>query len=282
MRRQSWEEVRDYWERHAQRDGAVDLGADPDALGNVIWPGQPVWLNAHLGALQEAAYDRLLERLPQPRPGDRALDVGCGSARWSRRLAAFGFAVVGIDLQEELIQRNRRRFPELEFERSSVQDFRVEQPFALISSVTVIQHNPFEEQSRIVARLRALVRNGGHALVLENIRDQSDYVFARSIGEWQRLFEGAGFRLLRALPYDYSPCLRAVLACRNLLLGATGAGSSAAQPDAGGRAREWMRQALAVAMRAAITIDRPLERRLSARPTRHLGAVHCGFLFEAA
>lgn len=39
----------------------------------------------------------LLERLLGPRPGERLLDVGCGTGHFSRRFAQAGLAVTGID-----------------------------------------------------------------------------------------------------------------------------------------------------------------------------------------
>jgi len=44
------------------------------------------------------------------------------------------------------VDLNRARHPEIEFECVSVQEFEPEEPFDLISSVTVLQHNPFPEQ----------------------------------------------------------------------------------------------------------------------------------------
>jgi SAM-dependent methyltransferase len=40
---------------------------------------------------------RLILRLLEPEPGARILDVGCGSGYFTRRLAAEGFAAIGLD-----------------------------------------------------------------------------------------------------------------------------------------------------------------------------------------
>ena len=50
-----------------------------------------------------------VERLLQPRPGMRLLDVSCGNGLTSRRLAGLGASVVAVDFSEELITLARKR-----------------------------------------------------------------------------------------------------------------------------------------------------------------------------
>jgi SAM-dependent methyltransferase len=290
MRRLTWNEIRQYWETHAEGLGALDLAADPDALGNVVWPGQPLWLNEHLAALQEPAYRHLLELAPAPEGHGRALDVGCGSGRWCRLLRERGYDVVGIDLQEALIEADRERYPDMRFEVAPLQDFDDPDGFDLISSVTVIQHNPIAEQAAMARRIRELTRDRGHLVLLENVHEQSAYVFSRTVEGWSKLFADVGFRLVATRAYDFSPFLRAVLGARNRAkrLGrrgrAEGNGApselSAAAAAHGLPGRSRGRRPLEIAMRGAVRLDRPLERLLASRGAAR-GSIHCGFLFEA-
>jgi len=75
-----------------------------------------------------------------------------------------------------------------------------------VSSVTVLQHLPYDEQGKAIQRIASLVESGGHVLMLENTRENhSRVVFPNSRSEWVQLFESVGFELVRSMQYDYSP-----------------------------------------------------------------------------
>ena len=66
-------------------------------------------LYAHRDQDEAGAFiDRLIDRI-HPRPSARALDLGCGSGRHSRSLAARGFDVTGIDLSAGSLARARQQ-----------------------------------------------------------------------------------------------------------------------------------------------------------------------------
>jgi SAM-dependent methyltransferase len=281
----SWQEMREYWELHAQVRATTDLAADPDALDNVCTPGAPTWLNQYYAEWQQFVYRGLLGTLPSPGPTSRALDVGCGAGRWCRTLAARGYEVTGIDLQPSLISALRERHPTMTFECVPAQELRPVLAFDLVSSVTVIAHNPFDEQERIVEHLRSILANGGHAIVLENVRDHGRHVFSRSESGWVELFEAAGFELINHRRYDYSPCLR--LVSRGLALGRAVSGQVVADEPSpashmarshGGSASS-LRQAVVLARRIARTIDSRIEPELIRRNPR-IASGHCGFVFR--
>lgn len=50
-----------------------------------------------------------------PQPGERALDLGCGTGELTSAIAAAGASVVGLDESPEMIESARRRAPELTF-----------------------------------------------------------------------------------------------------------------------------------------------------------------------
>jgi ubiquinone/menaquinone biosynthesis C-methylase UbiE len=54
----------------------------------------------------------LLRSALELRPGDSVLDVGCGTGHFTRRAAAEGAQIVGLDLDERALEFARRRSPE--------------------------------------------------------------------------------------------------------------------------------------------------------------------------
>jgi SAM-dependent methyltransferase len=284
MERLTWTEMQEYWERHVELRAPVQLNEDPDGLGNVCHPGQPLWLNRYYARFQRRVYLDLLS-LASRRTG-RALDVGCGAGRWSRLLADQGYETVGIDLQPDLIAANRRRHRDIEFHTASAQSFVSMEPFDLVSTVTVIQHVPFEQQTAVVERLRGLTADGGHVIALENVSDQAPHVFSRSIGGWRTLFERAGFKALAMRRYDYSPCLRSLkLLMRGLPSAATSARPDTAEtlnaprPRHPVAARRIGRSARLAVMRACTVVDGAIEP-ICIRLGLAAPSVHCGFLFR--
>lgn len=111
-------------------------------------------------------YHRLLSR-HVPRGGGSALDVGCGTGRFARRLAAAGLTVDAIDPSQEAITEARARSGPGDggprFERADIRE--VELPTArydLISCLASIHHLPFGT----VTALREALAPGGVLLIL--------------------------------------------------------------------------------------------------------------------
>ncbi len=63
---------------------------------------------------------RDLVALLAPQPGERILDVGCGTGQLTAEIAGSGALVLGIDNAASMVQQARRNFPELHFEQADV------------------------------------------------------------------------------------------------------------------------------------------------------------------
>jgi trans-aconitate 2-methyltransferase len=100
----------------------------------------------------------LLELL-QPKPGERILDLGCGTGALTRQIAAAGAEVVGIDSSTEMIEQARRSFPQLHFEVADARTFALDREFDAIFSNAVLHW--VKEPEQAVARIRAALKCGG-------------------------------------------------------------------------------------------------------------------------
>lgn len=282
MRKFGWSESRKFWEERSAR-WAQSAPDDPEALQNVICAGEPEWLNRSLARYQKATYRALLDFLPRPVSGERALDVGCGAGRWSRFLFDRGYRVVGIDIQPELIEATRRRYPEIEFVCTSVQEYSHEEPFDLVSSVTVIQHNPYEEQCAVIERLRRMLKSGGHFVMLEGIKEtDSPELFPRPVEEWIEIFEERGFRSVAIQRYNYNLFLTSFLKAGRWLksLGGARRFDEARKPLGEPLPEEKTDLRRNAVKRLAVWLDAPSEP-LLARTNATLCASNCGFLLQA-
>lgn len=83
-----------------------------NAEARAAWDANAAYWDAHMGDAGNTFVNQLIwpaaQRLLDLRPGERALDVGCGNGLYARRLAALGSEVVAFDFSAEMIQRARR------------------------------------------------------------------------------------------------------------------------------------------------------------------------------
>ena len=84
------------------------------------------WNAAEYDAKHAFVYEKakgLLELLA-PRPGERILDLGCGTGALTAEIAARGAEVLGVDRSEEMIAEARRKFPALPFQLLDARELR--------------------------------------------------------------------------------------------------------------------------------------------------------------
>ena len=77
-----------------------------------IWETNAEWWDDQIGdgnRFQTLLIEPATERLLQPSPGDRILDVACGAGRFARRMAELGANVVAFDSSARFIDRARVR-----------------------------------------------------------------------------------------------------------------------------------------------------------------------------
>src|SRR5215218_4598702 len=157
-----------------------------------------------------------------PRPGERIVDVGCGTGALTAQIAVAGAEIVGIDASEAMIDRARELYPQLRFEVAKGEEFTLEYPVdAVFSSAALHWMSPPEAVAASVARAlkpggRFVAEMGGrgniativgaiyHALAEEGIpreRVRNPWYFP-SIGEYASLLERAGFEVALMQLFD--------------------------------------------------------------------------------
>lgn len=98
-------------------------------------------------------------RLLAPRPGERILDLGCGTGQLTQAIATSGARVTGLDSSPAMIQAARRRYPHLSFVSGDATNFSFPDPFdGVYSNAAIHWMNPPEQAVACVARC---LRTGG-------------------------------------------------------------------------------------------------------------------------
>jgi ubiquinone/menaquinone biosynthesis C-methylase UbiE len=69
----------------------------------------------------------LIESL-HPQPGERILDVGCGTGQLTAEIARSGATVTGLDKSAEMLAEARKNYPGLVFELGDAASFRFPEP----------------------------------------------------------------------------------------------------------------------------------------------------------
>jgi SAM-dependent methyltransferase len=174
-----------------------------------------------------------------------------------------------------LIEKNRSRDPDIDFRVADVQELDEGRQFAVISSVMVLQHIPWEEQAAVCAKLGRLLVPGGFVILIEALSYDFPQFFPRAVPEWLALFEQEGFGVADWRPLNYQPFTRMVRRAR------PGAGATSAPTTSDPEpppSRSPARSLVQVVRRATRGADQLLQPALIAlRPKLH--ATHSGFLF---
>ncbi len=159
----------------------------------------------------------LVESL-NPQPGERILDLGCGTGQLSARIARSGATVVGLDNSAEMLAEARKNYPDLEFVSGDAAGFGVSEPFdAVFSNAALHWVQDAEGAAKSIAQaLRASGRfvaefggKGNIASVQAALRavlgpsadDESPWYYP-SVGEYTALVERHGFEVRDASLFD--------------------------------------------------------------------------------
>lgn len=75
-----------------------------------------------------------LIELLSPQPGERILDLGCGTGHLTAQIASSGARAMGMDNSPSMIDQARKTYPQVEFEVGDATKFHFDEPFDAVFS----------------------------------------------------------------------------------------------------------------------------------------------------
>lgn len=141
------------------------------------------WFATPLGRAMDAAEAAAVLQLASPRPGERALDAGCGTGLYTQRLVERGAIVTGVDRDPGMLAAARLKAPAATFVEGEVTRLPFEdQTFDLALAVTVLCF--VTDPRRAVSELVRVTRPGGR-VVLAELGRYSLWAAKRRIAGWR-------------------------------------------------------------------------------------------------
>ncbi|MGD1906384.1 MAG: class I SAM-dependent methyltransferase [Leptolyngbyaceae cyanobacterium] len=159
--------------------------------------------------------------LLDPQPGERILDLGCGTGQLTAEIAAKGAVVTGIDADAAMVAQAQQHYPEIDFSVADARTFTLPEPIdAVFSNATLHWVN---EAEAAISQIWATLKPGGRfaaefggkgnmaqvLAALASARTALGYGpstaipwYFPSVGEYATLLEKQGFEVQLARLFD--------------------------------------------------------------------------------
>lgn len=184
--------------------------------------GSQVWHAANyderIGYVSE--YGKSVVELLRVRPGERVLDIGCGTGDLCQELTGRGATTHGIDSSEEMVARAREKYPRLSFDAADAYTYRTVEPFDAVFSNAALHW--MTRPAEVLATVKQALAPGGRfvcefggsrnigtivSAISEALRgfgrdasERHPWYFP-TIGQYAALAEEAGLRVEAALHF---------------------------------------------------------------------------------
>jgi trans-aconitate methyltransferase len=154
-----------------------------------------------------------------PKPGERILDVGCGTGHLTARIAEAGAHVEGLDSSVDMIGQARRNYPKIPFWLANASSFTVDEPFdAVFSNAALHWVLDADSAVRCIASAlkpggRFVAEFGGKGNIRQLLRLTLGVLRSRgyaaanpwffpSVAEYAAILERHGFEVRTAMLFD--------------------------------------------------------------------------------
>lgn len=184
-----------------------------------------------------AKYGEDVIELLAPKGGERILDLGCGTGDLAALISEKEATVIGLDNSKEMIEAARSKYPWLQFDVASADNFSYHEKFdAVFSNATLhwvlnykkaVQcvYDSLKPNGRFVAEFGGKGNVSGIVNALKKVLAQNGYAetaakevwYFPSLSEYALMLEKNGFRVVFATHFDRPTLLKDDNGIRNWL-----------------------------------------------------------------
>lgn len=169
-----------------------------------------------------SSFGKGVVELLQPQKGEKILDLGCGTGDLSYEISKSGAIVTGYDFSEDMIEKARKKYPQIPFIVENGETFRTNEKYHAVFSNAALH---WMKQAAHVVESVGLTLHPGGRFVAEfggqgnvqtvirgitevlsqeygmNVTDRNPWYFP-SIGEYSAILEQSGFKVSYAHHFD--------------------------------------------------------------------------------